>query len=128
MAWRVLCLAGERLEREEAALARLAAGAGGALAAAFLGERIPLAAALAFALPAAIGGAAVLADEAEVAPGHGERFRIRCSQFVLTILLRRSPASGQSSVASQKARPMLPAQTAQQRMNMVRKRTGRSVR
>ena len=62
-------LAGERLEREQAALAGFAAGTGGTLGA-FLGERVPLAAGLALALPAAEGGAAVLADEAEAALGH----------------------------------------------------------
>ncbi len=45
-------LAGQRLEREQAALAGFAARAGGALGA-FLGQRIPFAAGLALALPAA---------------------------------------------------------------------------
>ncbi len=62
-------LAGERLEREQAALAGFAAGTGGTFGA-FLGERVPLAAGFALALPAAEGGAAVLADEAEAALGH----------------------------------------------------------
>src|SRR5258706_494590 len=37
---------------------------------ALLGNRIPLAAGVALALPAAVGGAAVLADEARFATGH----------------------------------------------------------
>src|SRR5436190_19353942 len=60
---RVMRFAGQRLECERPALARRAAGllrarGGGVL----LGDRIPLAAGVALALPAAIGGAAVLAD------------------------------------------------------------------
>src|SRR5881397_283024 len=62
---RLVRFARERLERERTALARRAAGllrarGGGVL----LGDRIPLAAGVALALPAAIGGAAVLADKA----------------------------------------------------------------
>src|SRR5262249_30357397 len=60
----VVRLAGERLEREWAPLARrlaweLRARGGGIL----LGDRIPLAAGVALALPAAVGGAAVLAHK-----------------------------------------------------------------
>ena len=43
-------------------------GAGGV----FLGQRIPLAARLALALPLVIGGAAILADEGKRIFGHGE--------------------------------------------------------
>ena len=67
----VMGLAGKRLQREQAALARLAAGAGGTLGA-FLAECIPFAAGLAFALPAVKGSAAVLADEGEMAFRHKE--------------------------------------------------------
>ena len=70
----VMRLAGQRLELEQAALAGPAPGTGGPLGA-FLGQRIPLAAALALALPAVMGGAAVLADEGEGAFGHGVRNR-----------------------------------------------------
>ena len=66
---RLMGLAGQRLEREQAALAGLAAGTGRPLGA-FLGQRIPLAAGLALALPARRGRTAVLADEAEIAFGH----------------------------------------------------------
>ena len=52
------------------ALARRPAGAGGDALGAFLGDRVPLAAGVALALPAAVVGAAVLADEAIVATGH----------------------------------------------------------
>src|SRR5262249_30709981 len=63
--------AGERLEREQAALARRTPGhlrprGRGA----FLGDGVPFATGVALALPAAINGAAVLADEAGVATGH----------------------------------------------------------
>ena len=70
---RVLRLAGERLEREQRGpcAARGPGRRGGA--GAFLGDRVPLAAGVALALPAAVGGAAVLADEglgcAAMAPG-----------------------------------------------------------
>ena len=75
-AGRVLRLAGERLEREAPALARRTAGRGRALGA-FLGDRVPLAAGVALALPAAGLGAAVLADEAIGATGHGALSSIR---------------------------------------------------
>ena len=55
-AGRVMGFAGQRLEREQAAFARRPAGAGGALGA-FLGQRVPFAAGLAFALPAAAAAA-----------------------------------------------------------------------
>ena len=63
--------AGQRLEREPAALARCAsrhlwARGGGA----FLGDGVPFTAGVALALPAAIDGAAVLANEAGIATGH----------------------------------------------------------
>ncbi len=71
-------LAGQWLQREAAALAGGAAGAGGTArdaaqpgqAVAFLDHGIPLAAGLALALPARRGCAAVLADEGLVAAGH----------------------------------------------------------
>ena len=63
-AWRVERLAGERFKLEAAAFARGARAAGNGRGRAFLDQRIPFAATLAAALPAAIGGAAVLADEA----------------------------------------------------------------
>ncbi len=66
-------LAGQRLEREQPAFAGFAPRAG-ALGA-FLGERIPLAAGLALALPAGRRRPAVLADEAQIALGHGNRPR-----------------------------------------------------
>ncbi len=66
---RVMRLAGQRLEREQAAFAGLAARPGRPVGA-FLGKRIPLAAGLAFALPAGRRRAAVLADEAQIALGH----------------------------------------------------------
>ncbi len=65
-------LAGQRLERERPALARRRGRAppgGASLRRAFLDQRVPLAAGVAFALPAAVGGAAVLADEGEVRDG-----------------------------------------------------------
>src|SRR5581483_6499281 len=66
----LMALAGQHLQRELPALApganRDRHGAG----CVFLGERIPLAAGLALALPAVIGGAAVLADEGEGGFGH----------------------------------------------------------
>src|SRR5258705_10277262 len=73
-------LAGQRLKREAAALARGAAGAGRPAgdaaqtgqAIAFLDHGIPLAAGLALALPAGRGRAAVLADEGLIAAGHLE--------------------------------------------------------
>ena len=62
-------LAGQRLEREQAAFAGFAPRSGRALGA-FLGERIPLAAGLAFTLPAGRRRPTVLADEGQIAPGH----------------------------------------------------------
>src|SRR5262249_59059248 len=59
--WSVASRAGERLERKQAPLARRAAWqlrTHGTL----LGDGVPLAAGVAFALPAAVGAAAVLAD------------------------------------------------------------------
>jgi hypothetical protein len=75
-------LADQRLELEGPALAGRPAGAGGtagdtAGAVALLDHGIPLAAALAFALPAGRSGAAVLADVGQVAAGHGDPWRIR---------------------------------------------------
>ncbi len=49
----------------------------GALRRRSLGDGVPFAAGVALALPAAIGGAAVLADEALVATGHGEGRTVR---------------------------------------------------
>ena len=72
----VMRLAGEPLEREQAALGGLAAGSGGPLGA-FLGQRVPFAAGLAFALPAGRRRPAVLANEAEAAPGHQNRLQKR---------------------------------------------------
>src|SRR5439155_9899180 len=61
----------QRLEREHAAFAWRPAGQGGARGGcAFLGDGVPLAARIALALPATVGGAAVLADEAQFATGH----------------------------------------------------------
>ena len=45
--------------------------AGDRVAAASSGDRVPFAAGVALALPAAVDGAAVLADEARIASGHG---------------------------------------------------------
>jgi len=75
---RLVSLAGQRLQREAAALARGAARtrrtAGDAAqtgqTVAFLDHGIPLAAGLALALPAGRGRAAVLADEGLIAAGH----------------------------------------------------------
>jgi hypothetical protein len=66
---RVAGFAGKRFERKAPPLARRAAGEGGTLAS-LLADGIPFAARLAFALPAAVGGAAILADEGLVATGH----------------------------------------------------------
>jgi hypothetical protein len=71
---RVVRFAGKWLERELPALARRLAGQSGAVGA-FLADRIPLAAGVALALPAAVDGAAVLTDKRIVATGH--RFLIR---------------------------------------------------
>src|SRR5262249_25534811 len=68
--WSVAPRAGERLERKQPPLARCTAGhlwARGTL----LGNGVPFATGLAFALPAAVGRAAVLADEVCVATSHG---------------------------------------------------------
>src|SRR5262249_60471625 len=68
--WSAASRAGERLERKQAPLARRAAGqlrTRGTL----LGDGVPLAAGVALALPAAVGGAAVLAYEGHFAAGHG---------------------------------------------------------
>src|SRR5262249_11709945 len=70
-AGRVMRLAGERLQREQAASARLAARARWALGA-FLAQRVPFPAGLALSLPAAEGGTAVLADEGQIAFRHRE--------------------------------------------------------
>src|SRR5262245_14306221 len=67
----VMSLAGERFERKEAASAAFTAGARGALRA-FLAQRIPFPAGLAFALPAAERSPAVLADEGQIAFRHRE--------------------------------------------------------
>ena len=74
----VMRLAGERLEREQAALAGFAPRPGGRFGA-FLGERVPLAAGLALALPARRRRPAVLADEAQIALGHERIARNCCS-------------------------------------------------
>ena len=68
----VMGLAGKRLEREQAAFARLATRPCRTLGA-FLAERVPFSAGLALALPAAEGGTAVLADEGQGASGHKNR-------------------------------------------------------
>src|SRR5262245_17615277 len=68
---RVVRLAGERFQREEAASAGFTAGARRALRA-FLAQRIPFPAGLAFALPAAERSPAVLADEGQIAFRHRE--------------------------------------------------------
>jgi hypothetical protein len=67
-----MAFAGQCLQREQPALApgadrdRHGGGAGGIL----LGQRVPLAAGLALALPAVKGGTAVLADKGEGGFGH----------------------------------------------------------
>jgi hypothetical protein len=72
---RVGARAGQRLELEQPALALGAqVGGHGPAAGVLLGQRVPLAAALAFALPAVMGRAAVLADEGdECGARHGCR-------------------------------------------------------
>ena len=65
-------LTGQSLERKQATFARPATRSRRSFSP-FLAERIPLPAGLAFALPAAEGGTAVLADEGEAALGHGNR-------------------------------------------------------
>src|SRR5262249_10606047 len=67
---RFLALAGQRLQRELPALAFAADRDWHRCGAVFFGERIPFAAGLAFALPAVIGRAAVLADEGDGGFGH----------------------------------------------------------
>ncbi len=67
----IVGLAGQRLERKQASFTGLATRSGRTFGA-FLAERIPLLASLAFALPTAECGTAVLADESEVALGHWE--------------------------------------------------------
>src|SRR5262249_14566505 len=71
---RVVARSRERLERKEPPLARRACGdlqRSGTL----FGEGIPLAAGVAFALPAAVGRPAVLADEGRFATGHWFGYR-----------------------------------------------------
>jgi hypothetical protein len=63
--------AGQRLEREGAALAGRAHRGGFGCAGALFRDGVPLAAGIAFALPAPGHGAAVLADEGKRAAGHG---------------------------------------------------------
>src|SRR5262249_6033948 len=80
----VVSIAGQRLEREQAALARRAATrtgwpCGGIL----LRNRVPLAAGIATALPAAIGSAAVLADETRDGTGHVRPKRSRAGNVKL---------------------------------------------
>src|SRR5262245_41104852 len=64
-------LARERLEREHAAFAARTAGNRAVCRGTFLGDRVPLAAGVALAGPAAIGRPAVLADEGGGVLGHG---------------------------------------------------------
>ena len=65
--WRLVVGPGQRLKRKEPPLARhTALWRSGTL----LGDRIPLAAGIALALPPAVGGTTVLADEARLATGH----------------------------------------------------------
>ena len=72
---RLVRFARERLERKHAAFPRRAAGDRPVGGGAFLGDRVPLAAGVALALPAPIGGAAVLADEGEDVLGHERAMR-----------------------------------------------------
>jgi hypothetical protein len=65
----------QRLKRKQAASARFAARARRAFRA-FLTERVPFPAGLAFSLPAAERSAAVLADEGQVAFRHWESLGI----------------------------------------------------
>ena len=75
-AGRIARFAGERLERELSALARRPPRHGRPRQRrALLGDGVPLAAGVAFALPASIGGAAILADEGELATRHGAFYR-----------------------------------------------------
>src|SRR5205823_13560888 len=67
---RLACTA-ERLEGEQAALATPPALGAVRSRGAFLGDGVPLAAGFAFALPAAVGRTAALANKAHVAPRHG---------------------------------------------------------
>src|SRR5207302_8203664 len=71
--------AGERLEREYATLARRTTGDRAIRRSAFLSNAVPFAAAVALALPAAINGTAVLADEGGNLFGHGPRRVCRVS-------------------------------------------------
>ena len=69
----LMALAGQGFQREQPALALAAdrdrhRGRAGRV---FLGQRVPLAAGFALALPAVIGRAAVLADKGEGGFGHG---------------------------------------------------------
>src|SRR5262245_3867772 len=67
----IVSLSGQCLESKQATSAWFATRPGRPLGP-FLAERIPLTAGLAFALPAAEGGAAVLANKGEAALGHRE--------------------------------------------------------
>lgn len=69
-------ITGQSLKREQAASTRLAARARRAFRP-FFTQRIPLATGLAFALPAAEGGTAVLADKGQAAFGHRESLQNR---------------------------------------------------
>ena len=74
----VMRLARERLEREHAALARRPAGSGAFSRGAFIRDRVPLAAGLALAGPAAVDRAAVLAGEGGSVLGHGRLWARIC--------------------------------------------------
>src|SRR5262249_43956837 len=67
---RIVRVACERFQLEQTALARRASGHLGALGS-FLHDGVPFAARFALALPTGVGGAAVLADKAGIAAGHG---------------------------------------------------------
>src|SRR4051812_25910137 len=64
-------LALERLKREDAAFSRRTAGNGALERRAFVCYRVPFAAGIAAPLPAAVNGAAVLANERGCVLGHG---------------------------------------------------------
>src|SRR5262245_48466263 len=65
--WRLVVCPGQRLKRKQPPLAwHTALCRSGTL----FGNRVPLAAGVALALPAAVGGAAVLTEEARLATGH----------------------------------------------------------
>ncbi|KTT78199.1 hypothetical protein SA6_12130 [Staphylococcus epidermidis] len=68
---RVLGLAGQRFQRKRPSLALAADRDRHRARGVLLGQRVPLAAGVAFALPAIIRRAAVLADEGEGGFGHG---------------------------------------------------------